>query len=310
MLEPVRYLGVDVAKDTLAVSFGRHRWSLANTQEGHQKLITLLRREPAPMQVVCEATGPYHVRLCLALQDAGLAFSIINPRRIHHYALSEGLEAKNDSLDAVLVESFAKAKRPKADPPLHRQQIALREMLSHRHHLIEAAKVLQTHRQQILSSVVGKELDRSLALLEKRIAALEEKLRAMVLADAQLKTAFTLLTSVHGVGFVTAVTLLARMPELGSLNRGQCAALAGLAPFDDASGSRDGQRSIRGGRADVRTVLYMAALTASRSNPVLQPFYQRLLRAGKPFKVALTALMRKLLLYLNHLLKPLKTAPV
>jgi transposase len=310
MLEPVRYLGVDVAKDTLAVSFGRRRWQLANAQAGHQKFITLLRKEPGPIQVVCEATGPYHVRLCLALQGAGLAFSIINPRRIHHYALSEGIEAKNDSLDAALVERFAQAKRPPADPPLNLQQIALREMLSHRHHLIEAAKVLQTHRQQIITSVVGKELDRSLALLEKRIAALEEKLRAMVLADAELKTAFALLTGVQGVGFVTAVTLVARMPELGSLNRGQCAALAGLAPFDDASGSRDGKRSIRGGRADVRTVLYMAALTASRSNPVLQPVYERLLRTGKPFKVAITAIMRKLLLYLNHLLKPLKTAPV
>jgi transposase len=310
MFTPVRYLGVDVAKDTLAVSFGRQRWPLANTKEGHQKLLTRLRQEPGPVQVVCEATGPYHLRLCLALQDAGMAFSIINPRRLHHFALSEGIEAKNDPLDAALVERFAQAKRPPADPPLSRAQIALRELLRHRHHLLEAAKILQTHRQQLLSSVVGKELDRSLAQLEKRLAALEEKLRAMIRADAPLQSAFTLLTSVPGVGFVTAVTLLARMPELGTLNRGQCAALAGLAPFDDASGARDGKRSIRGGRSDVRTVLYMAALTASRSNPVLQPIYQRLIRAGKPFKVAITALMRKLLLYLNHLLKPLKTAPV
>ena len=119
-----------------------------------------------------------------------------------------------------------------------------------------------------------------------------------------------MLTEVQGIGFVTAVTLLARMPELGTLNRGQCASLAGLAPFDNDSGNHEGKRSIRGGRAEVRTVLYMAALAASRSNHVLKPVYERLIRAKKPFKVAITAIMRKLLIYLNHLLRPAQKASV
>lgn len=309
MSEPVRYLGIDVAKDTLALSFGRHRGQYSNAKDGHQKLISLLRKEARPVQVVCESTGPYHLRLCLALQEAGIAFSIINPRRIFHFAKAEGIEAKNDPLDAALIERFANEKKPEANPPLDLQQISLCELLSHRNHLIEATKVLQVNRQQLISSAVGKEIDRSLAMLEKRITALEEKLRDAVMADAQLKKTFEVLTQVQGVGFVTAVTLLARMPELGSLNRGQCASLAGLAPFDDDSGKRDGKRSIRGGRSEVRTVLYMAALAASRSNHVLKPVYERLIRA-KPFKVAITAIMRKLLIYLNHLLKPAEKAPV
>lgn len=310
MSEPVRYLGIDVSKDTLAVSFGRHRGQYSNAKGGHQKLINMLRKEARPVQVVCESTGPYHVRLCLALQDAGFPFSIINPRRIFHFAKAEGIEAKNDPQDAALIERFAIEKKPEANPVLDLQQIALCELLTHRNHLIEATKMLQVNRQQLISSIIGKEIDRSLAMLEKRIAALEKKVRDAVMADAKLKESFEVLTDVEGVGFVTAATLLARMPELGTLNRGQCASLAGLAPFDNDSGEYAGKRSIRGGRTEVRTELYMAAVSASRFNQVLKPVYERLIRAGKPFKVAITAIMRKLLIYLNRLLKPAQKASV
>jgi len=304
----LHYVGVDVSKNTLAAARGRQRWEFRNTAGGHRKFIAQLRKLPGPVQVVCESTGPYHLRMCLALQEAGIAFSIINAKKIYHFAKSEGLEAKNDSLDAVLVEKFAIAKQPKPNAPLKPEQIALCELLSHRSHLVEAAKVLRINRQQVLSSTVRKEIDRSLAQLEKQVAALEKKLKATALADPKMQKTLQTLLEVKGVGLITAMTLIARLPELGTLNRGQCAALAGVAPFDDDSGKHHGSRKIRGGRSEVRRALYMAAVTAVRFNPVLKRVYERLIAAKKLFKVALVAVMRKLLIYLNTLLKPTPAA--
>ena len=246
------------------------------------------------------------MRMCLALQEAGVAFSIINAKRIFHHVRSDGVEAKNDPMDAVAVEQFAIAKHPEPNAPLSPEQIAICELLNHRAHLVEAAKVLRINRAQVLSSMVGKEIDRALAQLDKQIAALEKKLRAIALADPKMQQTLGVLLKVKGVGLITAVTLIARMPELGTLNRGQCAALAGVAPFDNDSGTHRGKRTIRGGRFDVRRALYMAALTAARFNPELKRLYERLIGAKKPFKVAIVAVMRKLLIYLNTLLKPVE----
>lgn len=304
----LQYVGVDVSKDTLVTACGRHRWEFPNTPAGHRQFLTRLRKLPGTAQVVCESTGPYHLRMCLALQEAGMAFSIINAKRIFHHSKSDGLEAKNDPLDAVAVEQFAIAKEPKPSEPLKPEQIELCELLSHRAHLVEAAKVLRTNRAQVISRLVGKEIERALAQLEKQIAALEKKLRAIALADPKMQKTFEVLTKVQGVGLITALTLIARMPELGTLNRGQCAALAGLAPFDDDSGTYRGKRRIKGGRFDVRRALYMAAVTAARFNPALKRVYERLIGAKKPYKVAIVAVMRKLLIYLNTLLKPEESA--
>lgn len=304
----LHYVGVDVSKDTLVAACGRYRWEFRNTAEGHRKFMAQLRKLPGTAQVVCESTGPYHLRMCLAFQEGGIAFSIINPKKIYHFAKSEGLEAKSDPSDAVLVEKFAIAKQPQPGEPLNPEQIALCELLGHRAHLVEAAKVLRINRGQVLSSMARKEIDRSLAQLEKQIAALENKLQAMALADPKMQKTLEVLLQVRGIGLITAMTLIARMPELGTLNRGRCAALAGVAPFDDDSGTYHGQRRIRGGRSDVRRVLYMAAVTASRFNPALKPIYERLIGAKKPFKVAIVAVMRKLLIHLNSLLKPAEPA--
>ena len=298
-----RYLGVDVAKDTLVIAFERHRWEYPNSKTGHRKFIAELKKHSGPLHVVCEATGPYHLPMCLALQAAGFAVTISSPARIHYFGRSEGVLAKNDPIDAALIERFANAKRPPADPPLSPQQIALGEMLSHREQLVEALKVIRTHRQQVLDAALAKEIDRSIAAFEQRIKAIERRLRETIEADPRWQQRYQILTSAKGVGFVTAVTLLVKMPELGSLNRGQCAALAGLAPYAADSGQHHGRRSIRGGRTQVRNVLYMAAISAARSNPILKQIHQRLLAAKKPFKVAITAVMRKLLIYLNALLK-------
>ena len=212
----LHYVGVDVSKDTLVTACGRHRWEFPNTPAGHRQFLARLRKLPGTAQVVCESTGPYHLRMCLALQEAGMAFSIINAKRIFHHARSDGLEAKNDPLDAVAVEQFAIAKEPKPSAPLKPEQIALCELLSHRAHLVEAAKVLRISRAQVLSRIVGKEIDRALAQLEKQIATLEKKLRAMALADPKMQKSFEVLTKVQGVGLITALTLIARMPELAA----------------------------------------------------------------------------------------------
>ena len=303
------YLGVDVSKDTLVVAGQNRRWQFANTKEGHRKFIAQIQKLPASGHIVCESTGSYHLPLCLALQEAGIAFTIANAARIHYFGRSEGIIAKNDPIDAALIERYAQAKRPLPDPPLCREQMALSESVTHRLQLVGMIKVLRTHRQQVLAAALITEIDKSIAALEKRLAALDQQLRAQIDAHPVWKAKFALLTATKGVGFVTALTMLAKMPELGTLNRGQCAALAGLAPYDDDSGKHAGKRTIRGGRCEVRAALYMAAVSAATHNPILKTFYQRLLAQKKLFKVAITAVMRKLLLHLNTLLKPAPASP-
>lgn len=309
MSTPSCYLGVDVSKETLVVACQRRRWQFATTKAGLRQFIAQLRKLPGTVHVVCESTGPYHRPMCLALQEAGFAVTIANAARIHYFGLSEGLIAKNDPLDAELIERFANAKCPPADPPLCRKHLALGESVTLRRQLVEMIKVLRTQAQQMSSAAVRTEIERTLTALRKRLEALDERLRAEIDAHPVWKAKYALLTTTDGVGFVTALYLLAKMPELGTLNRGQCAALGGVAPYDDDSGQHQGHRSIRGGRPEVRACLYMAALSAARSNPILKPFYQRLIAQKKPAKVALTAVMRKLLVYLNGLLKTLSTPP-
>jgi transposase len=310
MLNQSRYLGVDVSKDTLVVAFAGRRWQFPNSKEGFRQLIALIQKQAEVVHVVCEATGPYHLPMCLALQDAELSVTICNPARIYFFGLSEGILAKNDPLDAGLIERFGNAKRPPADPPLCRDQIALSELINHRHHLVEAVKVLRVHRQQALDATVRTEIDRSINVLEKRLEALRRQLEKKVEANPPWKKKLAILTTQKGVGFLTAIVLLVKMPELGSLNRGQCAALAGVAPYDDESGNDERKRSIKGGRRDVRNALYMAALTAIRCNPILKAIYQRMIKERRPPKVALTAVMRKLIIYLNSLLKePAQPSP-
>jgi transposase len=311
MLNPLRYLGVDVSKNTLEIAFERHRWQFLNSKEGHLKFIAQIQKLPNPMHVICESTGSYHIAMCLALQEAGIAVTIANPARIRYFGRSEGTLAKNDPIDAKLIERFANSKRPPADPPLCRERLALSEMATHRGHLVEMVKVLRTHREQAREPALVKEIDKSIAALEKRLGLVEDRLRQTIEADPAWKRKFDELTGVKGVGFVTALVMLVKMPELGTLNRGQCAALSGLAPYDDDSGEHHGKRSIRGGRYEVRTALYMAAISVIKFNPILKAFYQRLIAQKKPFKVAITAVMRKLLIYLNGLLKTLseQTSP-
>jgi transposase len=253
MLSSLRYLAVDVSKSTLVAALERHRWQFANSRSGHRQLIAHIKKLPGPIQVVCEASGPYHLPMCLALQQAGLPVSVVNGAQVRHFALCEGHRAKNDPADAKLIARFAQARQLAADPPLCHAQLALAEMVAFRRQLVDSIKRFATYRQQIAYETSADVIDQTIA----------------------------------------------------TLKRSKCAALAGLAPYDDDSGTLHRKRFIHGGRREVRCALYMAALSAARSNPVLKTFYQRLRNAHKPFKVAITAVMRKLLLHLNSLLQPL-----
>ena len=303
MQAQLRYLGVDVSKDTLVVAFERNRWQFPNSKEGYAKLIGQLQKQAGTVHVVCEATGPYHLPMCLALQEAGLPVTVANPAWIKYFGRSEGVLAKSDPIDATLIERYANARRPAADAPFRREQIGLTELVNHRAQLVDSKRALLNMRAQVLDRTAAKEIDRAIAALERCIEAAERRMKEKIEADPIWSAKLGVLTSVEGVGFITATVLLAKMPELGLLNRAQCAALAGLAPYDNESGTFTGQRSICGGRSEVRRALYMAAVSAARHNAVLRGFYERLIQAKKPFKVAITAVMRKLLVYLNSLLK-------
>ena len=309
MLKSPRYLGVDVSKDTLVVAFERHRREFPNSKAGFTQFLAFIKKQEGIVHVACEATGPYHLPMCLALQDAGIAVTVCNPARIHYYGRSEGILAKSDPIDACLIEKFANDKRPPADPPICKDMMALNELIRHRHHLVHGLKVQRVHRQQVLDPKVRAAIDRSIVSQEKQIETVTRELRKRVEATPEWKKRAAVLMQAKGVGFLTAVVLLAKMPELGSLNRGQCAALAGLAPYDDDSGNAENKRSIHGGRQDVRDALYMASVTAITHNSILKAVYQRMIKARKPPKVALTAVMRKLLVYLNALMKGTQQSP-
>jgi len=220
-----------------------------------------------------------------------------------------GILAKADRIDARVLAAFGAALRPKPTAPLSRQQKRLRELESQRRHLSQVLRAEENRLAQLQCAEL-RSLGRSLInKIQKQIDAIEERISSLIAQDQVLCAKAQKLIAVIGVGARTAAILLAQMPELGQLNRRQAAALAGLAPFNHDSGSLRGKRTIFGGRRALRSGLYMAALAAARYNPILSRFYQRLRAKGKPHQLALTAVMRKLLLALNHTLKPLPSAP-
>jgi len=296
------YAGLDIHKETLALHILGRDTTLPNTPAGHRKLLNILVKH-ANSHVVCEASGGYERQIVAALHTAAIPVSVLNPAQVRNFARALGQRAKTDPLDAQLLSRCGEALQPESTPPRSKQEHQLVELVRYRLQLIH--KLLAERRQsemielpalrrQSLSLVRRMEAD--LAKVEALLAKLREE-------SEQIAAKCQQLTKVVGVGEQTALSLLAEMPELGTLNRRQVAALAGLAPHPRQSGQWVGKASISGGRAHVRRAIYMAALCATRMNPSLRPFYLRLRAAGKPFKVALTAVMRKLLVILNLVLK-------
>jgi transposase len=297
------YVGIDVAKAHLDVAWEQTCWRVSNDAAGHRTLVKRFKTSPTSIQVICEASGGYERALLLALDRGGIAFSLVQASRVRQYARACGLLAKTDAIDAQLLARFGQGIAPHPSKTLPPALEQLRELEAHRRHLVRVLVAQQNRRAQ-LSNKTLLALDRRLtSQLRKQIARIEALLAASIEQDRELSAKARKLTSIVGVGARTATLLLAQMPELGQLNRREVAALAGLAPFNRDSGSLHGKRAIFGGRRAVRCGLYMAALVAARRNPILAPFYQRLRQAGKPPKLALTAIMRKLLIALNSALK-------
>ena len=256
----------------------------------------------APTLVVVEATGGYERAVVTALTAAGVPIAVVNPRQARDFARATGVLAKTDTLDACSLAHYADALRPpvREQPSPARQHLAA--LVGRRHDLVEM-RTAERHRQRTSTEQVAELVGEHIGWLKARVKELDRAIAAAIRADAALKADAALLRSMPGVGPVVAATLLARLPELGRLDRRQIAALAGVAPLNRDSGTSRGARHCHGGRKDVRTVLYLAALSATRHNPVLRPLYQRLRAAGKPAKVALIACARKLLTVLTAILR-------
>lgn len=296
------YAGLDVAKDSLVLDFQGRTHTLSNDPGGHAKLVGLLA-VVANLHVVLEATGGYEQAAARALHAAGLALSIVEPSRVRAFARAKGLRAKTDPIDASVLRIFGEAIAPAATPAPTELQQHLGEWVVRRRQLVEFL-VAETNRcAHYIQASVRRQVAALLRSLRTQIARCDAAIAQLIAQDQPTAARAARLQQVPGVGAVTAATLLAEMPELGTLSDEGAAALAGLAPYNRDSGPWAGTRRIAGGRAPVRCALYMAALSAARHDPILKAFRQRLLDAGKKKMVALTALMRKLIVLLNRMLK-------
>ena len=296
------YAGLDIAKASLQLHLQTQSFTLTNSPEGHAQLLQRLATVPG-VHLICEATGGYERAVVAALHAARAPVSVINPARVRQFARASGKLAKTDPIDASVLTAFGQAFTPDATAPRTTTEIKMAALMTRRSQLLELRVAEEQRADTCTDAALGKLFPRWLDQVEKQIAKVETLLEELLGAETKLAAQVQRLDDITGVGRITALTVLATMPELGQLNRRQAAALAGLAPYNRDSGQWAGQRHIRGGRADVRRGLYLAALAASRSNHLLKPFYDRLIAAGKPGKVALTAVMRKLIILMNHLLK-------
>ncbi|MEK7877663.1 MAG: IS110 family transposase [Pseudomonadota bacterium] len=303
MEEALRYAGIDVAQDWLDVAIHGvgQPWRVTSDEQGVQDLIRALQEQGVAL-VVVEATGGLEIPLAVALDVAGIPVALVNPRQVRDFARSLGKLAKTDRLDAQVLAHFGAATRPVPRPLPDEQARELAALVARRRQMLQMHAAELQRRQRALL-VVRHRIDRVVAVLEQEMQDLDTELRDRLRASPLWREQEDLLQSVPGVGPALTFSLLADLPELGSLSRKQIAALVGVAPMNRDSGRWRGKRVVWGGRANVRAALYMPTVVAVRWNPVLREFYQRLVAAGKPKKVALVACMRKLLVILNAMLK-------
>ena len=298
------YLGIDVAKESFDVASDPAGLvlSLANDATGRRSLVETLQDQPVAL-IVLEATGGYERSLAADLLAAGHKVVVANPRQVRDFARGLGQLAKTDRLDARVLARFAALVKPEPRQKAPEQVAHLAELVTRRRQLSDLMTQESNRLPHARHPQVQKSLRKSLRALERQIEDLDKLIRQNIDSDDGLRRKDEIVQSVKGVGPGTSAMLLGQLPELGRLNRQQIAALAGLAPWDFQSGKWAGQSKIWGGRMPVRNMLYMAALSAIRFNPVIRNFYQRLRSHGKVFKVAITACMRKMLVILNTLVR-------
>jgi transposase len=303
-MAPPIYLGLDVAKATveLASEPGGRSGQFPTDPAGLAALVQACQAQPVAL-VVLEATGGYEAPVVAALVTAGLPVAVVNPRQVRDFAKALGQLAKTDRIDAQVLALFGARVQPVPRPLPDEATQELEALLTRRRQLLDMLHAERQRRPRARGRVVRRSLDAHIRWLERQVIDTDATLEAAIQASPVWRVQDQLLQSVPGVGPTLARTLLGLVPELGQLDRHAIAALVGVAPLARDSGTLRGRRTCWGGRPAVRTVLYMAALTAARWNPVLRVFYQRLRAAGKPAKLALTAVARKLLVLLNAMLR-------
>ena len=298
------YAGIDVGKATLHVAMSGQQevseWG--NEKRSINKLINKLKKAGV-LLVVLEASGGYERLVVKQLHQANCPVAVVNPTRIRSFAKARGILAKTDRLDATNILDFGETLQPAAQEPPSQEQVELSSLVRRRKQLVKMRGQEKNRLDSTDQKVARRQLKRTIAWLGREIAALGKEIAKVVARNKQLSQKKKILKSVPGVGEITAISLLAELPELGEANRGELALLSGLAPLNKDSGSKQGKRRIFGGRAPVRCTLFMAILSASRHNPVIAPYYQQLLARGKPKMVALVACMRKLLCILNVMIR-------
>lgn len=299
------FIGIDISRHSLDVAFGAQPQAsvetLPYTEEQVQLLVKRLRALN-PALIVLEATGGLERPLMAQLLQANLPVARVQPNRVRALARAEGRWAKTDHIDARLLARFAERVRPPQQTLPDGQQQLLRDLLARREQLIQM-RTAEINRLATLSKDIQARIQEHIDWLNKEIRKIEQELDTHIDHSDELRHKHELLQSVPGIGKITAVNLLIRLPEIDTKDHKQIAAFVGVAPYSNRSGPTDKPRHIHGGRQDIRTTLYMATLAATRSNPVIRAFYQRLCQAGKPRKVALVAAMRKLLTILSAILR-------
>lgn len=300
---PTVYAGLDISKAALHLHLQNGHHVLDNNPTGYAALLKKVRALGA-VQIICEATGGYEKGIVAALHAATQPVSVLNPALVRHFARAQGQRAKNDPLDAAVLTAYGVALRPEPTPPSEPVRDELRALVHWRDQLKDQlARVRQSSEHGLPAWIAGQHT-KLVAHLEKQIAAVEKQCQQTLARTPHLREQVHRLDQLDAVGPITALSVLSHLPELGTLSRQEAAALAGLAPWVRQSGPWEGQRHIGGGRAAVRRALYMSAVVLARmKETTLGKFYTRLRAAGKPAKVALTAVMRKLLLQMNRLLK-------
>ena len=299
---PILYVGLDVAKLTLELHLAGQTHALANDAKGHAQLCEHLRTHPR-VHVVCEATGGYEQPVVRALHAVNLPVSIVEAGRVRYFARAQGQRAKTDPIDAAVLSAYGQTFQPTAVRPVSLQQQQLAARAQRRRQLIQLLVMERNRAEHYDDPFCGRQSRQLIKSLEKQIAQCDAAMAALIDQDPELTRKAKRLDAIPGVGPVVAATLLADLPELGQLTNATAAALAGVAPYNRDSGSQTGRRCIGGGRRTVRCALYMATLSAVRHDRIFKEFYTRLRAAGKPAKVALTAVMRKLVILMNRLLK-------
>ena len=297
-------VGIDISKEMLDIGVvpSSEKWSIPNGLNGLAELARRLS-DLSPKLVVMESTGGLERPVRAVVEQAGLPCAVVNPRQVRDFAKAMGILAKTDSLDALVLATFGAKVQPEARPGKDPESLELQEILTRRRQLIGILTAEKNRLGQVTSAQVRSDIQDHISWMEQRLKGFDKDMKRRIKELPEWRERAKIMLSVPGVGPVTMFTMLALFPELGKLTRREIGALAGLAPFNRDSGKYRGQRRIWGGRAAVRSVLYMAALSGIRWNPALKSFHDRLIKAGKKKKVAITACMRKLVTILNSMVR-------